>query len=309
MNYEMVDAKKLAGRVVLEEGRKNKDIVVISTDSAPRTGMTDFIAEFPDREIEVGIMEQSGLAVSSGLATQGKIPVFCAPAPFATARPFEFFKIDVGYMKQNVKVLGRNCGFNYSDLGPTHYGLEDLGLTRLIPEVVVLAPLDAGQLEEGLRAALRYEGPVYLRFRSASIAKIFEKKEFQIGRGQMIREGKDFAIIVTGEIAVNVLEAVETLTAQGFDPMVIGMPTVCPIDEEIIAKAASTGKIITVEEGFVTGGLGSAVCEVTARKCPAQVLRLGAPMKYIPAGQFQEELEFCGLDPAGLVKSITEFVK
>lgn len=309
MKYEMMDARKLAGSVVLEEGRKNPDIVVVSTDSASRTGMADFMAEFPNRSIELGIMEQSGIAVSSGLATQGKIPVFCSPAPFATARPFEFFKIDIGYMQQNVKVIGRNCGFNYSDLGPTHYGLEDLGLTRLIPKLVVLAPLDASQLKGAMKAVLEYKGPCYLRFRTAAIPKIFEEEKFEIGKGNIIREGKDFAIIVTGEIAVNVMDAVEVLVEKGYDPMVIGMPTISPIDEDLIVKAAQTGKIITVEEGFVVGGLGSAVCEVVAAKCPAKVLRLGAPQEYIPAGQFDEEIDYCHLNPAGIVESVEEFVK
>jgi transketolase len=135
-------------------------------------------------------MEQGAIGVSVGLATTGKVPVFCAPAPFVTARPFEMFKIDVGYMHQNVKAIGRNCGFNYSDLGPTHYGLEDMALVRLIPDVVVLAPIDASQLKGAMRAMLRYDGPVYLRIGTGPIPKIFEKAEFEIGKGSVCAKAK-----------------------------------------------------------------------------------------------------------------------
>ena len=309
MKYEMMDAKAIIGEVTAEEAEKDSTICVISTDSAPRTGMGPFIKAHPDRYYECGIMEQGAMSVSSGLATTGKTPVFCAPAPFATARPFEMFKIDLGYMHQNVKVIGRNCGFNYADLGPTHFGLEDMALVRLIPEVPVLAPCDASQLRGAMCAMLRYHGPVYLRVRTAPIAKIFDDEEFEIGKGKLIREGKDGAIIVTGEILSNVLDAVEQLTAQGLDLTVIAMPTVFPLDTELVKKAAATGKVVTVEEHFVNGGLGSAVAEYCAESAPARVKRLGVPMEYVYAGQNADLIHYCGLDAAGIAASVAEFLK
>ncbi len=309
MKYEMMDAKAIIGEVTAEEAEKNETICVISTDSAPRTGMGPFIKAHPDRYYECGIMEQGAMSVSSGLATTGKTPVFCAPAPFATARPFEMFKIDLGYMHQNVKVIGRNCGFNYADLGPTHFGLEDMALVRLIPNVPVLAPCDASQLKGAMRAMLRYDGPVYLRVRTAPIAKIFDDEDFEIGKGKLVRDGKDIALIAAGEILSNVLEAAEQLVQQGFDPMVIAMPTVFPLDEALVRMAAEkTGKIMTVEEHFVNGGLGSAVAEFCAEKAPALVLRHGVPMEYVYAGQNADLIHYCKLDAEGIAQTAAELL-
>mgnify|MGYP000049783382 FL=1 len=218
MKFEMFDAKKIIGDVVAAEADLNQSIVVVSTDSAPRSGLGEFIAKYPDRYYELGIMEQAGIGVAAGLATTGKTPVFCAPAPFTTARPFEMFKIDIGYMRQNVKVIGRNCGFNYSDLGPTHFGLEDIALVRLIPGVTILAPIDASQLKGAMLAMLRHKGPVYLRISTAPLPKIFDDADFEIGKGIIVREGSDVAVITTGEISCNVFEAAEVLAARGIRP-------------------------------------------------------------------------------------------
>jgi transketolase len=309
MKYEMMDAKKIIGETTAEEADLNPNICVVSTDSAPRTGMGKFIEKYPNRYYEVGIMEQAAIGVSAGLAVTGKVPVFCAPAPFVTARPFEMFKIDVGYMHQNVKVIGRNCGFNYSDLGPTHYGLEDIALVRLIPDVVILAPIDASQLRGAMKAMLRYEGPVYLRIGTAPIPKIFNDDEFEIGKGIVVREGKDVAIITTGEISVNVFEAADKLAAAGIDAMVIAMPTIAPIDEEIIVKAAElTGKIVTVEEHFEVGGLGSAVSEVCAKSFQVPVKRIGVPQTYLSSGPYEDLVDYCKLSVEGITETVLEFV-
>lgn len=310
MKYEMFDAKKIIGEVTLSEAEQNPNIVVISTDSAPRSGLGKFIEKFPNRYYEIGIMEQAALGVSAGLATTGKVPLFCAPAPFVTARPFEMFKIDVGYMQQNVKTIGRNCGFNYSDLGPTHYGLEDIALARLIPGVTVLAPADASQLRGALKAMLRSNGPVYLRVSTASIPKLFEEEEFVIGKGIVEREGADVTMIVTGELTKNALEAADTLAAEGIRAMVIVMPTIAPLDEEIIQKAAAlTGKIVTIEEHYVVGGLFSAVSEVCSRVAPVPVKAIGVPHTYISAGPYADLIRYCGLDAGGIADSVRSFVQ
>ncbi len=308
MNYEMIDAKKVMGEAVYEMARDHENIVMISTDSASRSGFSAFIKDFPDRYFELGIMEQSALSVASGFATTGKIPIFCAPAPFVTGRPFEMFKVDLGYMRQNVKIIGRNCGFNYSDLGPTHYGLEDYGLIRMIPKVVILAPQDASELKAAIKAMLEYAGPVYLRLSAGSIPKIFDEKPFQIGKGNVIRDGKDIAIVTTGEITLNVLAATEALVSYGIDPMVIGMPTIRPIDEALVIEAAKkTGKVVTVEEHFDIGGLGTIVCELCSASCPVPVLRLGVPSDYINSGPYKDLMAEVGLDTDHLVAKIAEF--
>ena len=151
---EFYDPRKEFGKAVTEIAASNPDIVVLSADSGKSSGFGDFIKRFPDRYYECGIMEQAVIGVSSGLATTGKIPVFCAIAPFVTARPFEMFRNDIGYMKQNVKVVGRNCGITYSDLGATHHSLEDFAITRMIPGIVVLAPQDPGEIRAAVKAMI-----------------------------------------------------------------------------------------------------------------------------------------------------------
>lgn len=313
MTYDMVDAKKTMGDTLHEIALERRDIVLISTDSASRSGFGDFIKDFPERYFELGIMEQSALSVAAGLAAAGKVPVFCAPAPFVTGRPYEMFRIDLGYMRQNAKIIGRNCGFNYSDLGPTHYGLDDIALVRLIPGVAILAPQDATELKGAMKAMLEYEGPVYLRLSSAPMPRIFPEasgEPFVIGKGRVIREGKDVAIITTGEITRSVLDATETLVAGGLEPMVIGMPSIHPIDRELILGAARrTGRIVTVEEHYVTGGLGSTVCEICADAAPVPVLRLGAPCDYVSSGPYADIMKAVGLDTESLAMRIGEFAR
>ena len=309
MNSELKDTKKILGNTILEAAAKDENIVVVSTDSGNRSGLDAFIKNYPNRYYEVGIMEQAAIGISSGLATAGKTPVFCAPAPFVTARPFEFFRNDLGYMRQNAKMIGRNCGLNYSDLGPTHYALEDMALIRLIPEVVILAPEDPGEFEEAIKAMLSYRGPVYLRFSSSPLPVLFEQRPFEIGKGRLIRDGNDVSIISTGEITASVLQAVDILTAKGIDPQVIGMPTVKPLDVQMIKAAAQkTGRIITVEEHFMTGGLGSAVAEVCSELCPVPVKRIALPDSYLSSGPYGDVMAYYGLDTKGIADSILKFV-
>lgn len=309
MKYEMFDAKKLLGETVYEVAKDRDDIVLLSTDSAPRSGFATFIEKKPEAYYELGIMEQAAIGVGAGMAAAGKTPVWCGPAPFCTARPFEFFKVDLGYMQQNMKVIGRNCGFNYSDLGPTHYGLEDYGLVRMIPDVVILAPQDASELAGAVRAMFDHRGPVYLRLSTAKLPKIFEEEPFEIGKGRLIAEGEDVSILTTGEITANTLEAVRLLSEKGVSARVVGLPTISPIDKDIIVESAKkTGKIVTVEEHFVVGGLGTIAQEITAENHPVPVKKIGVPLSYISAGPYAEMIKYCGLDPESICNSVLSFI-
>lgn len=184
-----------------------------------------------------------------------------------------------------------------------------MALVRLIPGVVILAPMDASQLRGAMRAMLRYEGPVYLRIGTAPIPKIFDDEDFEIGKGFVVREGSDVAIITTGEISRNVFEAAEKLAAEGINVMVVAMPTVAPIDEELVIRAArQTGRIVTVEEHYIVGGLGSAVCEVCAKSAPVPVRRIGVPMEFLSAGQYMDLVRHCKLDADGIVETVKDFV-
>jgi len=306
---EYFDPRKEFGKAVTELARDNDKIVVLSADSGNSSGFGDFAKLYPDRYIEVGIMEQGAVGVASGLATIGKIPVFCAIAPFVTSRPYEMFRNDLGYMKQNAKIVGRNCGFTYSDLGATHHSLEDFAIMRMIPGVTVLAPQDPSEIRAAVKAMVEHVGPVYMRIGNPKIPVLFEEKPFVIGKGDILRDGTDVTIISTGSTTEAVLKAAETLAGLGVSAQVIGMPTVCPIDRDlVIAAAHKTGRIVTVEEHYQDGGLGTLVSEVCSSECPVPVKRLGVPKTYATSGPYEALLAYYGLDEAGIVQSVKEFL-
>jgi transketolase len=201
------------------------------------------------------------------------------------------FRNDLGYMKQNVKIVGRNGGFTYSDLGATHHSLEDFAIMRMIPGTVVLAPQDAGEIRSAVKAMLEYNGPVYMRIGNGAIPDLMEESEFKIGKGKVLRQGKDIALVSTGSVTAEVLKAAELLAGQGVSAMVIGMPSIAPLDQEIIQFAASeTGRIMTVEEHYVLGGLGGSVAEVVAQLCPVPLKIHGVPHVYATSGSYQDIL-------------------
>ncbi|MDR2933524.1 MAG: transketolase [Oscillospiraceae bacterium] len=302
------DPRKEFGAAVFAAAQKNPDIVAISADSGGSSGFGDFKAAYPERYFEFGIMEQCAVGAASGLATTGKIPVFCAIAPFVTVHSLEMLRNDLGYMRQNVKIVGRNGGITYSDLGSTHHSLEDFAITRMIPDMLVLAPQDPTEIKNAVQAMIDHKGPVYMRIGNEPIPCFLPDEPFKIGKGSVLREGRDVAIIATGTQTGSVLDAVGALTAKGIDPMVIGMATISPIDVDIIRHAAGvTGKIVTVEEHYIPGGLGSAVSEVCAEFCPVPIKMLGIPKSYASVGPYGELMAYYGLDAAGIAASVTAF--
>ncbi|MDR0599318.1 MAG: transketolase family protein [Treponema sp.] len=309
-NGKTADPRKTFGAAVTAAARKNPAIVALSADSGGSSGLGDFKKEFPDRYYEFGIMEQGVVGIAAGLAATGKIPVFCAIAPFVTSRPFEMFRNDLGYMRQNVKIVGRNGGISYSDLGSTHHSLEDFAIIRMIPGVTILAPEDPGEIEGAVEAMLALKGPVYTRIGNDPIPELFERRPFQIGKGRVVRPGKDVTVVVTGAMAGNVLGAAEILAARGVDAEVLAMPTVWPLDGALILESrAKTGRVVTVEEHYVTGGLGTMVQELTAENNPAPVKKLGIPHGYASSGPYKELLAYYGLDGESIAASIADFVR
>jgi transketolase len=307
---EYLDPRKEFGKAVTELAAENDKIVVLSADSGKSSGFGDFAKLYPDRYFECGIMEQGVVGVASGLATTGLIPVFCAIAPFVTARPFEMFRNDLGYMKQNVKIVGRNCGISYSDLGATHHSLEDFAIIRMIPGVVVLAPQDPTEIRGAVKAMIEHNGPVYMRIGNPKIPVLFEEEPFVIGKGRILQDGTDVTIISTGSVTKAAMEAADNLMKKGVSVRLIGMPTVYPLDEELVIESAlRTGRIITVEEHYADGGLGTLVSEVCSTKCPVRVKRIGVPKEYASSGPYNELLSYYGLDAAGIEKSTIEFLK
>jgi transketolase len=303
------DPRKTFGAAVTQIARDNPDIVVLSADSGGSSGFGDFQKEFPDRYYEFGIMEQGVMGISSGLATTGKIPVFCAIAPFVTLRPYEMFRNDLGYMRQNVKIVGRNGGISYSDLGSTHHSLEDFAIIRMIPGVTVLAPEDPDEITAAVEAMLAHSGPVYMRIGNEPIPSLFEKQPFTIGKGRIVRPGKDVTLVTTGSIAGKVLEAALVLEQHGIDAEILSMPTVWPIDRDLIVQSGTkTKRMVTVEEHYVVGGLGTIVQEVCSEEFPIRVKKLGIPHEYALSGPYDQLLAHYGLDGESIAASVESFV-
>jgi transketolase len=213
-------------------------------------------------------------------------------------------------MRQNVKIVGRNGGMTYSDLGSTHHSLEDFAITRLIPGFTVLAPQDPGEITAACAAMIEHVGPVYMRIGNEPIPHLFEPAPFVIGQGRLARAGTDVTVVSTGSITGSVLEAAARLAERGIAVEVLGLPTVWPLDRELIAaSAAKTGRIITVEEAYVYGGLGTMVQELSAEELGVPVRKLALPHTYVTSGPYRELLAHYGLDAPGLARSIEEWVR
>ncbi|MFT3983621.1 MAG: transketolase C-terminal domain-containing protein [Lachnospiraceae bacterium] len=311
MAIEFMDPRKTFGSTVTDLAASNKDIVVLSADSGKSSGFGEFIKEYPERYFECGIMEQGVVGVASGLATTGKIPVFCAIAPFITVRPYEMLRNDIGYMRQNVKLVGRNGGISYSDLGATHHSLEDFAVMSMIPGMVVLAPQDPGEIIEAVKTMIAYKGPVYMRIGNAKIPCLFEQKEFVIGKGTVIKAGRDITIISTGSITSEVMKAEKMLNEMGIKAEIIGMPTVSPIDEDLIVQSVSkTTYAITVEEHYAKGGLSSAVLGVINKnRVHCEFMGLGIPHDYAANGDYEGLLEYYHLDAKGITETVKKFLQ
>ena len=309
MTGDSHDPRKTFGAALTLEAELDERIVALSADSGGSSGLGAFRQRFPARYLEFGIQEQGVTGVAAGLASTGKIPVFCAIAPFVTCRNFEQFRNDLGYMNQNVKIVGRNGGFTYADLGSTHHSLEDYALMRMIPGVTVLAPQDAGEIRGAVHAMLQLKGPVYMRIGSGPVPQIFPDDDFVIGRGRRVREGSDVTVISTGYTTVAVIEAVDALIAEGLGVDLLCLGTVAPLDDTLIlGSARRTAHVITVEEHYARGGLGGAVAELVSGTFPVVVDRVAVPHVYVPSGPYTEILRRYGLDAAGLEARIRELV-
>lgn len=308
---EMKDPRKTFGEALTEVGGEIPEVLAISADSSSGSGMSGFQKKFPDRHIEFGIMEQGVLGYSAGLATTGKIPFVVAIAPFVTARPFEMFRNDIGYMNQNVKVVGRSAGLTYSQLGPTHHSIDDIAIIRMIPGVTVINPGDPTTIKKAVHAAARHVGPVYIKIGSPKMPVIYtDEVPFEIGKGITLSEGKDVCIIATGTILFKALEAAEILEKAGIRVRLIDMHTIKPLDKELVLKAArEIGKIVTVEEHFKAGGLGGAVAELCAENHPVPMKLIGVEDKYASSGPYEELLGLYGLQSAQIAETIRAFLK
>jgi transketolase len=307
---EMRDPRKTFGEALVEAAQKNSNIVALSADSSSGSGMTPFKEKFPERHFEFGIMEQGIMGFASGLATTGKIPFFAAIAPFVTARPFEMFRNDLGYMRQNVKVVGRSAGLTYSDLGATHQSLDDIAIVRTIPGVTVINPGDPVDIVKAVHAAAEHVGPVYIKIGSPKMPVLMDADyPFQIGKGVVMEAGDDVAIIATGTVLSKAAAAVKILKSKGIAARLINMHTIKPLDRELVLQAAEeTGKIVTVEEGYLAGGLGGCIAELLAVEHPTPMKMLGVDDQYAATGPYEELLSSLGLQGEQIAETVEKFI-
>lgn len=312
----MADVKKIAtresyGNALVEVGKENPDVVVLDADLANATKTGVFQKEFPDRHIDCGIAECNMTGIAAGLSTCGKIPFISSFAMFAAGRNYEQVRNSIGYPHLNVKIGATHAGITVGEDGASHQCLEDIALMRTIPGMTVIVPADDTEARAAVHAAVDYVGPVYLRFGRSAVPVINDPAtyKFEMGKGVVLREGKDVTIVATGIMVANALDAAEALAAEGIDAEVINIHTIKPLDEELIIKSATkTGKVVTAEEHSVIGGLGSAVCDCLSAKHPVPVYKIGINDQFGESGSAGALVEKYGLDAAGVAKSVKGFL-
>lgn len=308
----MSEIKKIAtresyGMAVAALGREHDDIVVLDADLAAATKTSIFKKEFPDRFIDCGIAEGNMMGVAAGLAAAGKVPFASSFAMFAAGRAFEQVRNSIGYPHLNVKIGATHAGISVGEDGATHQCNEDIALMRTIPGMAVISPSDDIEARAAVRAAYEHQGPVYLRFGRLAVPIINDRPDykFELGKGITLKDGNDAAIIATGLCVSAALEAAEKLEADKIHARVINIHTIKPLDEELIIKAAQeTGKIITVEEHSVIGGLGSAVCDCLSENYPCRVLKIGINDVYGESGPAALLLKKYGLDADSIYQKV-----
>ena len=308
---DKIATRESYGNALKEFAEEFPNLVVLDADLAGATKTSIFQKAYPDRHIDCGIAECNMTGIAAGLATCGKIPFVSSFAMFAAGRNFEQVRNSIGYPHLNVKIGATHAGVTVGEDGATHQCNEDIALMRTIPGMTVIVPSDDIEARAAVRAALEYNGPVYLRFGRAAVPVINDKPgyKFEIGKGVKLREGKDVTIVATGICVDSAVNAAELLAADGISAEVINIHTIKPIDKDIILESAKkTGKVVTVEEHSIIGGLGSAVCDVLAENLPTPVKKIGVQDVFGESGSAAELVKKFGLDGESVYKTVKEFV-
>lgn len=312
----MSDVKKIAtresyGSALVELGAEHENLVVLDADLAGSTKTGMFRKAYPERHINCGIAEGNMMSVAAGLAATGKVVFASSFAMFASGRAYEQIRNSIGYPGLNVKIGASHAGISVGEDGATHQCNEDIALMRTIPGMVIINPSDAIEGRAAVKAAYEHEGPVYLRFGRLAVPVINDREDykFEIGKGVVLREGSDVTIFATGLEVAEVMEAAKLLAADGIEAKVINIHTIKPIDEELVVAAAKeTGKVVTVEEHSVIGGLGSAVSDVLSEKAPTKVMKIGINDVYGESGPALELIKKYGLDAESIYTKVKAFV-
>ena len=313
----MSEIKKIAtresyGNALVEVGKEHEDLFVLDADLAGATKTGIFKKAFPERHWDVGIAEANMTGIAAGLATCGKVPFISSFAMFAAGRNFEQVRNSIGYPHLNVKIGATHAGISVGEDGATHQCLEDIALMRTIPGMVVINPADDVEARAAVHAAYEHVGPVYLRFGRLAVPVFNDEAtyQFKLGKGIVLKEGTDVSIFATGLCVSAAIEAERMLFADGIHAEIINIHTIKPIDRELVVKSAlKTGKVVTVEEHSVIGGLGSAVCDVLSEEAPTRVKKIGIYDKFGESGPAVELLHKYELDAEGIYKKVKAFVK
>jgi len=293
------------GKALVELGRENKEIVVLSADLTDSTRAAWFKKEFPDRFFGLGVAEQDMIGTAAGLALCGKIPFACTFGVFASGRAWDQVRVSVAYMDLNVKIAGTHGGISVGPDGATHQAIEEIALMRILPNMTVVVPCDAVEAKKATIEAAKTKGPVYLRLGRSGIPVITKEESFfKIGKSNCLRDGKDATIFACGQMVYESMLACDILAKEGIDVRLINMHTPKPIDRDAIIKAArETGGIVSVEEHTVLGGLGSAIAEVVVQACPVPMKMVGIQDRFGASGEPDELFKYFGLTPADIVKA------
>ena len=297
------------GEALLELGKKNKGVVVVSADLAESTRCLEFGKKYPNRFFEVGVAEQNMAGVATGLALEGLIPFICSFAVFSPGRNWEQIRISVCYNQANVKIVSSHAGLNVGEDGATHQALEDIALMRVLPNMTVIAPCDYEETKKAVLAAAKFKGPVYIRYGRDKTPIITNKQtKFQIGKANILKQGKDVTILACGPMVYEVLLAAEELAKQKIQAEVINCHTIKPIDKATIIKSAKkTKRVVTIEEHQVIGGLGSAVAEFLSENYLVPMKILGMPDKFGESGPAKQLLDKYNLNAKGIINAVKKF--
>ncbi|MBQ8563873.1 MAG: transketolase family protein [Firmicutes bacterium] len=303
---EKMATRQAYGKVLVELGAENPNLVVMDADLSKSTMTAEFSKAYPERFFNMGIAEQNLYGAATGLALSGKVVCASTFAMFAAGRAFEIIRNSIGYTHANVKVCATHAGITVGEDGASHQTFEDLGLMRTIPGMTVVNPSDGVSARKLMKQVVDFDGPAYVRLGRAAVPVCYsEDDEIVLGKGNQVREGKDITVIATGIMVNEALIAAEELAAEGIDVRVIDMHTIKPLDEEIIVKAATeTGAIVTAEEHSVIGGLGSAVAEVVVKKCPVKMAMVGQQDTFGESGKPDELKAKYGMTAADIVKAV-----
>ena len=304
---DKIATREAYGNALAEFGAQYSDIVVLDADLAEATKTCVFKKKFPNRFFDCGIAENNMFGVAAGLATTGKIPFASTFAMFAAGRSFDQVRNSIAYPHLNVKICATHGGVSVGEDGATHQCCEDMALMRTIPGMVVMNPADAVEARAAVEAAIKHNGPVYIRFGRLPVSIINDNEDykFEIGKGVKLCDGTDVTIVANGLMVEQALMAREMLLAEGISASVINMHTVKPLDTQLLlAEAQQTGAIVTTEEHNVLGGLGSAVAEALCEVCPVPVVKHGVPDQFGKSGAGKDLLEYFGLNAKGIVEKV-----